>query len=643
MSLAKHSYLYTAFCIIVYLLLPNIIKFFAFLLMVYWYFKNYRQGWICFCILFLLLTNQKDIPFASRKIVRVDEIKEDYVIASSKKEKSILYGVDQVSLMDIIEIEGTFKPIHTTKNLGMFHFDKYCKRKGISAFMQVDNYEIISTSNSIKAKVYKKVMMIDDETIRTLLLKVLYRNDQNEDASHLIYASGAHLVLAVSMLANLLKVSKQKFTFFICLLYYICFPFRFFAVRLLITSFIHICFNRMHKKDQLGLSMIGMILYDNNCIYEIGFIIPVIFRILQLFNISKISMRIVMFFAIIPLQLYFFNEVNLLEVVCFKIMSLLGALVLLFSIPAIYFPIFQILLHMIGWAQEAMIGLLSKSFIIYGKLSLLVLMVWLYFLIQMISAYQNKQCIILIVLLILHMNMFYVNPVGEVSFIDVGQGDCILIKEPFGKSVTLIDVAGALGTNLAEKTIYPYLKARGISHIDKIVITHDDYDHNGSLKQLQKLIDIKEIIKSPQDVMLSNSVLYSLNDNNDAADTNDQSIVLYGMINNLKYMFMGDASIMVEASIMDKWNKLSCDVLKVGHHGSNTSTSKEFVMQMHPLISVISSGYQNRYGHPHKEVLQTLKKSNTYIANTQNHGSISILYIGFINILIQADGGIAFI
>ena len=101
---------------------------------------------------------------------------------------------------------------------------------------------------------------------------------------------------------------------------------------------------------------------------------------------------------------------------------------------------------------------------------------------------------------------------------------------------------------------------------------------------------------------------------------NDNSNVIYTELNGYKFMFMGDASITTEKEILEKYNLSDIDVLKVGHHGSRTSSGKEFINEINPRYSVISVGKNNRYGHPNKEVLDNLKNSKIY--RTDTDGSI---------------------
>ena len=122
-----------------------------------------------------------------------------------------------------------------------------------------------------------------------------------------------------------------------------------------------------------------------------------------------------------------------------------------------------------------------------------------------------------------------------------------------------------------------------------------------------------------KELNIDNNKLYFLQ-TKEYDNENDNSNVIYTELNGYKFMFMGDASIITEKEIMNKYNLSDIDVLKVGHHGSKTSSSKEFIDEIEPKYSVISVGKNNRYGHPNDSVLDNLKDSKAY--RTDHDGSI---------------------
>ena len=155
--------------------------------------------------------------------------------------------------------------------------------------------------------------------------------------------------------------------------------------------------------------------------------------------------------------------------------------------------------------------------------------------------------------------------------------------------------------------------------VEKVIFNCGEY--NDLEKELIKVLDKKKIpyYSCIKELNIDNNKLYFLN-NGDYENENNNSSVIYTELNNHKFLFMGDAEIEKEKNILDKYNISNVDVLKVGHHGSKTSSSEDFINEMNHKYSVISVGKNNRYGHPNKEVLNILKESKIF--RTDEDGSI---------------------
>jgi len=240
-------------------------------------------------------------------------------------------------------------------------------------------------------------------------------------------------------------------------------------------------------------------------------------------------------------------------------------------------------------------------------------------------------------------------------FLDVKQGDSVLITSPKNSEVTMIDTGGKIKYqkeecekqnkeyNLTDTTI-DFLKSMRIRKIDTLILTHGDYDHMGEAINLvdnfkvekvifncgefneleQKLIKVLNKKKIPyysciEELNIDDNKLYFLN-NKDYGNENDNSSVIYTELNNYKFLFMGDAGVEVEEDLIEKYNLNNIDVLKVGHHGSKTSSGEEFIDEINPKYSIISVGKNNRYGHPNDGVLENLKDSKIY--RTDQDGSV---------------------
>lgn len=240
----------------------------------------------------------------------------------------------------------------------------------------------------------------------------------------------------------------------------------------------------------------------------------------------------------------------------------------------------------------------------------------------------------------------------EVHYIDVGQGDSTLIK--VGDNAMLIDG----GTNEMEKRVIDYLKAQNIKKLDYVIATHPHEDHIGGLDGVINTFNTENIImpkvthttKSFEDLLdsIENNNLkitpsisgdrYKLGDSEfliigpnskEYKNLNNYSVSIKLDYKNTSFIFTGDAEKISEDEMLEKYSTyLSADVLKLGHHGSNTSTSKKFLEAVDPAIAVASAGKGNKYNHPNKEVLERLEKRDIIVLDTINHS----------NIILKSDG-----
>ena len=235
----------------------------------------------------------------------------------------------------------------------------------------------------------------------------------------------------------------------------------------------------------------------------------------------------------------------------------------------------------------------------------------------------------------------------KVSYIDVGQGDSILIQTPGGKNV-LIDA----GNNGDATTIVTYLKAQNISRLDYVIATHSHEDHIGSMDTVINTFDIGKVVMPKEssntqtfrDLMTAiankglkpieakagvkldmGSEIYAelLAPNSSGYhDINDYSAVLRLVYGKNSFLFTGDAETQSESEMLHLGSQLKVDVLKVGHHGSRTSSTAAFLKLVAPKYAIISVGKGNSYGHPTQEALGRLGSVGATIYRTDESGTI---------------------
>ena len=257
---------------------------------------------------------------------------------------------------------------------------------------------------------------------------------------------------------------------------------------------------------------------------------------------------------------------------------------------------------------------------------------------------SKKLITLLVVLLALALGYFerkeehvVIDDKLEVTFLDVGQGDSAVIRLGESNEVILIDTGEA---DFAGR-VTSYLDRHDIRTINYLVATHPHSDHIGSMSQIVDKYDVEKIYmpravnntKSYEKFLMSikNKGLKAkearagvvLTDGEVSAqfvgpvgsgyeELNDYSAVLKISCKDVSFLFTGDAEKLSENEMLHNGEQLQADVLKVGHHGSNTSSGMEFLHQVMPDYAIISTDGES-YGHPHKEVLERLRKVNPYI------------------------------
>ena len=239
-----------------------------------------------------------------------------------------------------------------------------------------------------------------------------------------------------------------------------------------------------------------------------------------------------------------------------------------------------------------------------------------------------------------------VNP--TVHFIDVGQGDCSLICSD-GHNV-LIDA----GPKDAKDDVVEYLLKNNITAFDYVIITHPHADHIGGMSKVLKEFKVKNLIMPdiPKELVPTSKsfekLLNTIKENNikvlkavpgdrydigedyfeilapnkDYEDLNNESVVTRFNLNKHHFLFMGDAQTESEKDILNKFQDVSAEVIKVGHHGSRTSTSNDFLGACNPQTAVIMCGDDNSYNHPHKQTVKKLENKGITVFRTDEDGTI---------------------
>lgn len=257
-----------------------------------------------------------------------------------------------------------------------------------------------------------------------------------------------------------------------------------------------------------------------------------------------------------------------------------------------------------------------------------------------------------------------VHPFAKITFIDVGQGDAIVIQSKWNREVYVIDTGGRVTFKTkkwkqqtkkanAWYSLIPYLKGEGINQINGLILTHGDTDHMGDARVILETFKVKQVYLGQgsqthpnvkrllknfptQAVQLvqagqtigKHQILKILAPKRIGRGENNDSVVIYTHLANRSFLFTGDLEQTGEQQLLKDDPHLTVDVLKVGHHGSKTSSDPDFLQKIGVREAVISVGRHNRYHHPHQETLATLRQQQIQILRTDTMGMIQYRSLG---------------
>ncbi|MDQ0244518.1 competence protein ComEC [Bacillus fengqiuensis] len=448
----------------------------------------------------------------------------------------------------------------------------------------------------------------------------------------------------------------------------------------------------MTPHDAISLTFLLMLGADPYYIYHIGFQLSFVVSFFLIMshrlieNISSsfwgqlLAASIVSQLSSLPLILYHFYQIsllslplNLLFIPFFSIVVLpacLCILCLLLIVPSLGEAL-ALLLNMLLDVSNFLVAFavtFPHTRLIFGQPSFLVAASLYMGLLWLFAAWESngKQRVwaggCLVLLMLFQYYQFHMSAEGRVTVIDVGQGDSILIELPYRKGVYLVDTGGAVSFEkeswqekrhsfeVGKDVLLPFFYARGIRQIDKLFITHGDYDHAGAAETILNNVKVQELVIGKKDSLdeleeklvkqsrsqgievisaekgdmwrEGNFSFYVLSPTGNEKSKNDQSLVLYTKLGGLTWLFTGDLELSGEEQLVKDFPLLRADVLKVGHHGSKTSSSSLLLDHIKPKAAIISVGKHNRYQHPHSSVIKELENRKVIIFRTDQNGAV---------------------
>lgn len=599
-------------------------------------------------------------------------------------EEDLRYFKSNYNLGDIIKVKGTLEVPNNNTIPNTFNYKKYLYHKKINYILKIDNFSKLKDNKNILLKIKNDILKRIENTKHNNYLYAFilgkssyidnesYNNYKINGVTHLFALSGLHVSLfsgIILLILNKLKLN-EKLSFIITSMFLIFFSFIASFTPSILRATIFFILSSLNKiyytfiktKNILFLTFSILIFKNPFYIFDTGFILSFTITYFILLLNESITIKdniksiliisLLSFLSSLPIIINLSYEINIIGFINnILFIPLVTNIIFPFSIIVIIIPklsfILFILTNIMEFISKYSSNLLNIT-IYFQRLNYFEIII--YYILLIVSIKKSKKVIFILFIFIL---ILYIKPSFDkdtyVYFIDVSQGDSALIVTKNNKSI-LVDTGGKLNYkndnwkqknkefNLMASSIIPFFKSIGIKKIDYLLITHGDADHagysiellnnykvmnkytnKGRKNSLEKKINISSL--ESKYLKIDDIEIYSLNDsiyNNE----NKDSLVLLFKIYNYKFLFMADADKEVEKNIIKKYNLKNIDVLKVGHHGSKTSTDESFINEITPKYSIISVGKNNKFGHPNIETLNTLKKSK--ILRTDELGTIKI-------------------
>ncbi len=562
----------------------------------------------------------------------------------------------------------------------LFNYKNYLYNKRVYYTLKIDSIKILNENSNpfikLKNRVIKHVNSYKDSTYlyafilgKTELISDEVLTSYRENGiSHLFALSGLHVSIFSSILLFILKKLRFKeilnyvIIFIFLLLFSFITGFSPSILRATLLFFLlginKVFYLNIRTLDILYLVFIILVIINPFIIYNLSFILSFTAAFFLIFSsdllkgknyfVSLFKVSLLSYFASLPLSIYYFGYTNLL-----------GTILNLVFVPLVSFVVFPLtfltfiiskfysILNITTNLLESLSLLFNKFKIIiyFPRMNLIFVFIYLSILMLYIK-FKKKICLYLIIVLLIFFKIRrYMDNNTYIYYIDVGQGDSILVVTPHLNKTILIDTGGIVSfnenykSNIVKNKTIPFFRRIGINKVDYLFLTHGDYDHageanellnnfcvkkvfinKGNINNIEKKINNKEVL-TLKNFVIDNIKVNSLN-NNVFNNENDDSTILLFNIYDYKFLFMGDASIKTEEYLLNNYILPNVDILKVGHHGSYTSTSTDFINVIKPKYSVISVGENNMYKHPNKSVLDIL--DNTKLFRTDVDGTIEV-------------------
>ena len=599
-----------------------------------WWMRNRNRSVFAVTLMMLVMYVPRwsmDKPDISQ--ARVISVSSSSAILQSGRTKVIVYTKDMLRPDSIVSFEPQYEQIEESSHFFSSSYASYLHHQGVYYQLKDADLKCIEEPVTLRSFLYDLIIQRNEAEKIILLETVL--NIGSKDAPYAVldqygFSYGGLLIVINGLLKYILDRKKRKHVMCVIdlLLYLFCgYPLTVLMYLMRdLTSLLPI-----NRHAGVGWSLLCVLLIDPYAYTSYAFIIPCIWRISSL-----VFERKSLWPYTITLLLNGWNQGTVYPVVNVlyrKIMVISGIfcivhVICLFTGLPVSIPVYE--------AYDQTMMLLQKISL-SGSIKGAGLIFFIPFVFSLRKHHHFDRIVLGAYVVFSCLGLFH--PFMEISFINVGQGDAILIRAPFNTCNVLVDT----GKPSAWKALDTFVSAKGIRKLDTLVITHEDDDHSGNMDLIIEKYDPDQIITEHSTSFEAGPfVFYDVNPISDE-DENRSSIMLWFSINGMKVMLCGDGDSDSERAVVETYGEIPVDVLKAGHHGSATSSSDLFLDAIRPKVIMITAGSPDLYHHPSADTLQRYLARHIPYLNTFEQGDMTILCIFRWNVLITSSGQVGIV
>lgn len=539
-------------------------------------------------------------------------------------------------LDDQVEVEGESSAFEENYSFYGFDAKAWSLREKLNGRMFAKTVKIVSAGKTPRAFLYRRIEAIRDPAARALAGKLILGVNEEEGGLAILLRCGFQVSVLIQGLGMICgwfwtdrNVRRIRLGTVLGIAAILHFPYP--LVRLVLSEGFRLNPHR-DKIETFKTKWLLLALLAPRRVATAAFLLPFAFALLAMFP-ARSAPRTARFTLSWTMQSFLFHAVNPMMVLGMRVLRwglalcTLGSLAGLVFMPFLSFSVSLagLLDQVLGWGGE-----------LPGQLSWLIVI-----LAGVAGTFPKRVRMILFCGLIgIWTLLGWWHPWASLTLIDVGQGDSILIRLPYNQGNLLIDT----GKPAALDQVEAMLQGEGVRRLDALILTHEDDDHSGNKEALIEAYQPAQVIETmTEPLTLHGLTIFNLNPDSETRQGNEGSLVLLLRMQDLTMILSGDAPAEIEQKILDQIPGLRADIVKLGHHGSRTSSCARWLQTLRPIVALNSSGRNNRYQHPHPEVMQRLEDCRIGMFDTKQEGDIRIIVTPICNFLFTARRGFAII